>query len=47
MMDKKDLSRADELISQARKVVIVTHMAPDGDAMGSALAMYNFLSERV
>ena len=46
MMDKKDLSRADELISQARKVVIVTHMAPDGDAMGSALAMYNFLSER-
>ncbi len=32
-----------ELIEKAKHIVIFTHMAPDGDAMGSSLAMYHWL----
>ncbi len=38
-----DAQRAHEWIAQARHIVIITHMAPDGDAMGSALGLYNWL----
>ena len=34
------------LAAEATKVVITTHMSPDGDAMGSALAMYHWLRAR-
>lgn len=30
-------------IQQANKVVILTHQSPDGDAMGSSLAMYHYV----
>ncbi|MEI9956737.1 MAG: DHH family phosphoesterase [Ferruginibacter sp.] len=33
------------LLSQPKKVVITTHQKPDGDAMGSSLAMYHFLNQ--
>lgn len=33
-----------ELLSNPRRVVITTHYKPDGDAMGSSLALYHFLS---
>lgn len=33
-----------ELLQHAQHIVIFTHMAPDGDAMGSALALYNWLN---
>ena len=39
----KDLERAHEIIAQAKHIVITTHMAPDGDAMGSALGVWNWL----
>ena len=32
-----------EQINQAEKIVILTHENPDGDAMGSSLAMYHAL----
>ena len=32
-----------ELIEKAQHIVIFTHMAPDGDAMGSALAMWHWI----
>lgn len=32
------------LISRSERITIVTHMRPDGDAMGSSTAMYHFLS---
>lgn len=35
--------RSRTLIAQAKHIVITTHMAPDGDAMGSALAMWHWL----
>lgn len=31
------------LIEQANKVAIFTHQSPDGDAMGSSLAMYHYI----
>ena len=31
------------LISTPKKILITTHRGPDGDAMGSSLAMYHFL----
>ena len=30
-------------IQQAHKVAILTHQSPDGDAMGSSLAMYHYI----
>ena len=32
-----------ELIEKAHHIVIFTHMAPDGDAMGSSLALYHYV----
>ena len=43
VFDKNSMEKAQALISCARKIVIVTHMAPDGDAMGSALALYHWV----
>jgi phosphoesterase RecJ-like protein len=33
------------LLTQPRKIVITTHQKPDADAMGSSLALYNFLKQ--
>ena len=44
--DSKDLSAAQTMIARANNIVIATHMAPDGDAMGSALAVYHWLLNR-
>ena len=38
-----ELRTAQEFINQSNNVVILTHMSPDGDAMGSSLAMRHFL----
>ena len=35
-----------ELIDKAHHIVILTHMAPDGDAMGSALALWHWCKDR-
>jgi len=37
------IEEAKRMLEDARRVVILTHMAPDGDAMGSALGMYHYL----
>ena len=42
-LDKALLDQCRVYISQAKHIVITTHMAPDGDAMGSALGIYNWL----
>ena len=36
-----------EEINKANTIAILTHESPDGDAMGSSLAMYNALSTRL
>ena len=38
-----EIQTAQEFINQSHNVVILTHMSPDGDAMGSSLAMRHFL----
>lgn len=35
-----------EAIDRAEKIVITTHRSPDGDALGSSLALYHFLKRR-
>ena len=35
-----------ELIEKAKHIVIFTHMAPDGDAMGSSLALKHWIGEK-
>lgn len=38
-MTNKDISKVKELLSTPKKIVIVPHKGPDGDAMGSCLAL--------
>ena len=33
-----------EYIQNANKIAIFTHQSPDGDAMGSSLAIYHFVT---
>jgi bifunctional oligoribonuclease and PAP phosphatase NrnA len=42
-MKKPDFTAFKALIKQSKNIVIVTHWSPDGDAMGSSLALYNYL----
>lgn len=39
----EQIAAAQGLIEQATRIVVVTHMSPDGDAMGSSLAMRHYL----
>lgn len=39
------LDKIKEEIEKANKIVILTHESPDGDAIGSSLAMYNALKQ--
>jgi phosphoesterase RecJ-like protein len=45
-MTKNDIKALQQLLSTAKKVVIVPHKNPDGDAMGSTLALYHYLIAR-
>ncbi|MGB7784761.1 MAG: bifunctional oligoribonuclease/PAP phosphatase NrnA [Salinimicrobium sp.] len=38
-MTNKDISKVKELLATSKKIVIVPHKGPDGDAMGSCLAL--------
>ena len=38
-----EINKINELISCKKKIVITTHRSPDGDALGSSLALYNLL----
>ena len=42
-MQKDTFIKFKALIKKSNNIVIVTHYNPDGDAMGSSLALYNFL----
>ena len=42
-MTTADIDEIKELLSLPKKVVITSHLNPDGDAMGSSLALYHFL----
>ncbi|MBA2406588.1 MAG: bifunctional oligoribonuclease/PAP phosphatase NrnA [Chitinophagales bacterium] len=40
-----DIKELKELLSVPHKIVITTHQRPDGDAMGSSLALYHYLKQ--
>lgn len=42
-MKDEDIQAIKELLSTPKKIVIIPHRSPDGDAMGSTLGLYHFL----
>lgn len=42
-MNKQDISSIKQLLSSPKKIVIVPHKNPDGDAIGSTLGLYHYL----
>jgi len=45
IISENSIQKAKKIIEQSDKIVIVTHTSPDGDAIGSSLALYHFLTE--
>lgn len=45
-MNKAQIKELKAVLSQAQNIVIVPHKNPDGDAMGSTLALYHYLTEQ-
>lgn len=44
-MRKKEIQAVKDALQVARKIAIVFHFNPDGDALGSALALYHYFKE--
>jgi phosphoesterase RecJ-like protein len=42
-MKIQDIQRIQQLLSTPKKIAIIPHRSPDGDAMGSTLGLYHFL----
>jgi len=42
-IDSEKIYRLDNMLASAKRIVIVTHMKPDGDAIGSSIGMYHAL----
>ncbi|MDR0233145.1 MAG: bifunctional oligoribonuclease/PAP phosphatase NrnA [Dysgonamonadaceae bacterium] len=45
IIDEAEIQKAKKYIGYVEQIVIVTHISPDGDAIGSSLALYHFLLE--
>jgi phosphoesterase RecJ-like protein len=45
IIDEAHIQKAKKLINNSRKIVIVTHTSPDGDALGSSLGLWHFMKE--
>ncbi|MDR1236454.1 MAG: bifunctional oligoribonuclease/PAP phosphatase NrnA [Holosporaceae bacterium] len=43
IISERNIQKAKKLIDQSDKIIIVSHLSPDGDAIGSSLALYHFL----
>ena len=43
IISEDNVSRSYKLIDKAERIVIVSHLSPDGDAIGSSLGLYHFL----
>ena len=44
VIQEDKVQKAKKYIEKGERFVIVTHVSPDGDALGSALGLYHFLS---
>lgn len=45
-MNAAQVKKVRTLLSKPKKIVIVTHWSPDGDAIGSSLGLYNYLLKK-
>ena len=45
-MNKTKIKKLDKLLSSSRKISIIPHKNPDGDALGSCLALMHFLKSK-
>ena len=45
-MNKAKIKKLDNLISSPKKIIIIPHKNPDGDALGSCLALLHFLKNK-
>ncbi|MBC8321896.1 MAG: bifunctional oligoribonuclease/PAP phosphatase NrnA [Bacteroidetes bacterium] len=45
MLTNNEISELKLLLNQKKKIVITSHTNPDGDAIGSSLAMYHYLTK--
>ena len=45
-MNRSEISEIKELLSSPKNIVIVPHRNPDGDAIGSSLAVYHYLKNK-
>jgi bifunctional oligoribonuclease and PAP phosphatase NrnA len=45
-VNKQEREEVRQLLSSPQKIVITTHYKPDADALGSSLAMYNYLVKK-
>ncbi len=43
IIDESKIQQAKKLVEKHDKIVIVTHVSPDGDAVGSSLGLFHFL----
>lgn len=46
VIDASKIEETMRLINESEKIVITTHLSPDGDALGSSLALYHFLKTK-
>jgi phosphoesterase RecJ-like protein len=46
MLNREEIEKIKELLSEKKKIVITTHYNPDGDAMGSSLGLYHYLKSK-
>jgi len=44
-MDKSFVSNIKSHLSESKKIVVIPHLSPDADALGSCLAVYHFFSK--
>ncbi|MDR1527033.1 MAG: bifunctional oligoribonuclease/PAP phosphatase NrnA [Dysgonamonadaceae bacterium] len=45
IIPENSIQKSKKIIEHCNKIVIITHVSPDGDAIGSSLALYHFLLE--
>jgi bifunctional oligoribonuclease and PAP phosphatase NrnA len=45
ILSPEQVAQAQTLTGQAKKIIVTSHKSPDGDAIGSALAMYHLLKK--
>ncbi|MDR0758478.1 MAG: bifunctional oligoribonuclease/PAP phosphatase NrnA, partial [Tannerella sp.] len=46
IFSEKEVQRFQSYVEKGERFVIVTHMSPDGDALGSSLALYHYLTNQ-